>query len=75
MTIQGTVSNSSSVEEQVKFPIKTSKTLISKHLLIFLEIVHHSNSTALSEIRDYIKDNENTVIKNDGVEGVQNYGS
>ena len=48
---------------------------MSKHLLIFLEIVHHSNGTALSEIRDYTKGNKNTVIKNDGVDGVQNYGS
>ena len=48
---------------------------MSKHLLIFLEIAHHSNSTALSEMRDYIKGNKNTLIKNDGVDGVHNYGS
>ena len=36
---------------------------MSKHLLIFLEIVHHSNSTALSEIRNYTKGNKTRLLK------------
>ena len=44
--------------------------MVLKHLPIFLEIIHGGNGIALSEIRDYIIDKENTVSKNQHIKTV-----